>query len=496
MAKLFKHLLGKKSPPQPPEPDYDAKNGRRSRSWDYESDEDALPDYIGEGRLSSAVPTFPIAPSNSPPTHQNLPYHEQQQQEDINAMNSKPRPHSHVGSISVDYRANADNRPTECKQTPTKAKKTFIVEDYSDPFDIRKAELEGKAAQAPLYEMPPDGPISGKGYDEDDYTEPYEAQKIVQQIREAKKKEAEQNIKDDKCLVMKKIHVYEDPYDPEISKQSTTADAAQQDCLADDKRKLEGGRYIGDSSYDVPKGCLVAEHSRYSQCHELDDRPKDEYDEPWDWRAKNRISKAILDKKTEPILPKEAEQPEPLNGDSSNVCNTNQQVREKDVRPVDEYEIPWDWKPKDRLSQALLGDFGSSKSSTEQVKNDTSPEIARPAAHCAGRLDQVPISQGPNTVEVVKNTDSPRQSPKRSGLKLDIKPKIETLGEVVDPTIPLEEQRWYHGKLSRQDAELVLRNCDDCSYLVRQSESGGAKDYSLSLKVKTYKCTELVKYDR
>uniref|UniRef100_A0A8D8WT80 SH2 domain-containing adapter protein D n=2 Tax=Cacopsylla melanoneura TaxID=428564 RepID=A0A8D8WT80_9HEMI len=54
-------------------------------------------------------------------------------------------------------------------------------------------------------------------------------------------------------------------------------------------------------------------------------------------------------------------------------------------------------------------------------------------------------------------------------------------GEPVDDTIPLERQGWYHGSVSRHEAETILRNCNEGSYLVRNSESHRT-DYSLSLK--------------
>uniref|UniRef100_A0A4W3I442 SH2 domain-containing protein n=1 Tax=Callorhinchus milii TaxID=7868 RepID=A0A4W3I442_CALMI len=43
---------------------------------------------------------------------------------------------------------------------------------------------------------------------------------------------------------------------------------------------------------------------------------------------------------------------------------------------------------------------------------------------------------------------------------------------------------WYHGGISRIDAENLLRLCKECSYLVRNSQSS-KNDYSLSLKTLT-----------
>lgn len=41
--------------------------------------------------------------------------------------------------------------------------------------------------------------------------------------------------------------------------------------------------------------------------------------------------------------------------------------------------------------------------------------------------------------------------------------------------------RWYHGSLSRLEAESLLTLCKECSYLVRNSQANRS-DYSLSLR--------------
>lgn len=46
--------------------------------------------------------------------------------------------------------------------------------------------------------------------------------------------------------------------------------------------------------------------------------------------------------------------------------------------------------------------------------------------------------------------------------------------------IPLPSS-WYHGAISRTDAETLLRLCKEASYLVRNSETS-KNDFSLSLK--------------
>ncbi|EPY86593.1 SH2 domain-containing adapter protein E [Camelus ferus] len=54
-------------------------------------------------------------------------------------------------------------------------------------------------------------------------------------------------------------------------------------------------------------------------------------------------------------------------------------------------------------------------------------------------------------------------------------------GERVDPALPLEKQPWYHGAITRAEAESRLQPCKEAGYLVRNSESGTSR-YSIALK--------------
>lgn len=53
--------------------------------------------------------------------------------------------------------------------------------------------------------------------------------------------------------------------------------------------------------------------------------------------------------------------------------------------------------------------------------------------------------------------------------------------ERVDPGLALDRQPWYHGAISRAEAESRLQACGEAGYLVRNSESGNSR-YSIALK--------------
>ncbi|XP_026053325.1 SH2 domain-containing adapter protein F-like isoform X2 [Carassius auratus] len=118
-----------------------------------------------------------------------------------------------------------------------------------------------------------------------------------------------------------------------------------------------------------------------------------------------------------------------------------------DDRPADEYDQPWEWK-KEHISKAFAVQFEGAEwdrscSPTERLR-------------------------------------CPRPTTGSMKLRKPSEPH-SMIGERVDPTLPLEKQVWYHGALSRSEAESLLTLCKECSYLVRNSETSRL-DYSLSLR--------------
>lgn len=119
---------------------------------------------------------------------------------------------------------------------------------------------------------------------------------------------------------------------------------------------------------------------------------------------------------------------------------------ENDERPAAEYEQPWEWK-KEQIARALSVQFEGTE---------------RPCA---------------------KEETGRQHLRQKSWTQKILKPALSdhSEGEKVDPSLPLEKQPWYHGSISRAEAESRLQPCKEAGYLVRNSESGNSR-YSIALK--------------
>ncbi|XP_043936583.1 SH2 domain-containing adapter protein E [Protopterus annectens] len=128
---------------------------------------------------------------------------------------------------------------------------------------------------------------------------------------------------------------------------------------------------------------------------------------------------------------------------------------QNDERPAEEYEQPWEWK-KEQIVKALSVQFEASDRSPS--KDESVRQHHR---------------QKSWTPKILKQTASDH---------------IEL--EKIDTSITLEKQHWYHGSISRAEAENCLQSCKEASYLVRNSESGNSK-YSIALRT-SHGCVHII----
>ncbi|KAM6980428.1 SH2 domain-containing adapter protein F isoform 2-T2 [Aplochiton taeniatus] len=356
MAKWFKEHLGFKTTtkaPAPPKPDYrhchtgvPGTPGYQQPSSGATYPSPAQPDILAAYKLQKELdfedPYTPggnitfsnLNPVGSPDIKYVSPKHRLIKVETIEKNNSAPG--SGI-SVTQAVALGSVKSPTSPPPEHETKEKLIILEDYADPFDVEQA---GRTQP----------PSAEKVTENDGYMEPYEAQKMMAEIRGGRgPKEGS----------TKQLPLYDTPYEPAEN---------------------------GDSDSERPR-C-----PRESRLPQDDERPPEEYDQPWEWK-KERISKAF--------------------------AVQFEGVEKSRMSPTKDGKC----RPLQRHSSACL--VNTKMSSLE---------------HCSS-----------------------------------------SLGERIDPSMPLESQFWYHGAISRTDAESLLRLCKEASYLVRNSETS-KNDFSLSLK--------------
>ncbi|TNM90343.1 hypothetical protein fugu_002632 [Takifugu bimaculatus] len=379
MAKWFKEHLGfkttKPSPPAPPKPDYrhchtGVPSTQTSSGPTFPSP--AQPDILAAYKLQKELDfEDPYTPGGnisfgsslnavgSPDIKYVSPKHRLIKVETIEK--SSPTPGGGV-TVTQAVAVGSVKSPTSPPPDPDSKEKLIILEDYADPFDAEQAGGTQTSTEKVTTEN-------------DGYMEPYEAQKMMAEIRSGGRGPKEGSVR--------QLPLYDTPYEP-----------------------AENG---GDSDPEAPT-CQC--------CLALDPHIK-------------RLRESLQPLKLKPLnstppVVEELESPsqtaQPLQGQTS--CDQH-------------HHVQFDGVDKSRMSPTKDGK-------------------ARPLQrHSSGCLVNTKMSSLDHC------------SP--------------SLAERIDPSMPLESQFWYHGAISRTDAESLLRLCKEASYLVRNSETS-KNDYSLSLK--------------
>ncbi|XP_038567350.1 SH2 domain-containing adapter protein E [Micropterus salmoides] len=194
---------------------------------------------------------------------------------------------------------------------------------------------------------------------------------------------------------------------------------------------------------------------------------------------------------------------------------------ESDVRPAGEYELPWEWRKED-IVRALSAQFeavdcsptkesGSTSVRQQQQQqqqqhtlrqknwNNKTLVPSSPSSPSSPSFPSSPILKlspltppSPSFPTLKLSSLSPSSSPNKLSPPSPTSLSAPLDGEAAkaDPSLPLEKQSWYHGSVSRQQAEAQLQRCREASFLVRDSESGTSK-YSIALKT-SQSCVHII----
>ncbi|XP_055010574.1 SH2 domain-containing adapter protein F isoform X2 [Boleophthalmus pectinirostris] len=392
MAKWFKEHLGFKTtkapPPAPPKPDYRRCHTGVTGAPGYQSSggatfpSGAQPDILTAYKIQKELDfEDPYTPGgnisfgsslntvSSPDIKYVSPTHRLIKVETVEK--SSPAPGGTI-TVTQAVAVGSVKSPSSPPSEHDNKEKLIILEDYADPFDAEQAG----GIQPTMEKVTTEN---------DGYMEPYEAQKMMAEIRSGGRAPKDGSVR--------QLPLYDTPYEP-----------------------TENG---GDSD---PERLLCPRESRLPQD---DERPPEEYDQPWEWK-KERISKAFAALLCYDCISYEG-----------SVSGTGSGPHRR----------------TDCTSKAITVQFdGVEKSRMSPTKDGKARPLQRHSSGCLVNTKMTSMDHSSSSV-----------------------------GERIDPTMPLENQFWYHGAISRTDAESLLRLCKEASYLVRNSETS-KNDYSLSLK--------------
>ncbi|XP_019910348.2 SH2 domain-containing adapter protein F isoform X3 [Esox lucius] len=323
----------------------------------------------------------------------------------------------------------------ECLSDDRMGHMLIILDDYADPFD---AEADGG-------NQPSTEKVAQASTENDGYMEPYEAQKMMAEIRGGRgPKEGSQ----------RSLPLYDTPYEPE--ENGTESESERPQC------------------------------PRESRLPQDDERPPEEYDQPWEWK-KERISKAFAGTRAPLLCYACISYEGSVNGSGSEPEKRKDNTSKSHTVEIKVIkDLPWP-PPVGQLNH------GSPLALLDEVESPSSPPL-QPAQQSPGPTAGCDQHHPVQFDGVEKSRMSPTKDGKggrpprvhSSGCLVNTKMSSldycsAALGERVDPCVPLESQFWYHGAISRTDAECLLRLCKEASYLVRNSETS-KNDFSLSLK--------------
>ncbi|XP_061400814.1 probable serine/threonine-protein kinase DDB_G0282963 [Musca vetustissima] len=158
---------------------------------------------------------------------------------------------------------------------------------------------------------------------------------------------------------------------------------------------------------------------------------------------------------------------------------------------VDLGDLPFDMpklRRRLRANQAEINNLMMHSTESSGISQASSSHSMRDDNKTGMKLDSAMFRQN-----LTLNLNEPRQTNNKFGsldlrglsnnkeLNLNLNQGFANAVDLIDVSIPLERQGWYHGAITRIEAETTLRPLAEGSFLVRNCEST-KQDYSLSLK--------------
>lgn len=232
---------------------------------------------------------------------------------------------------------------------------------------------------------------------------------------------------------------------------------------------------------------VVRPQLQHNQSPGSDTRPESDYDRPWDLprikRSNGDSPPQVPDHRSRPAVQSPTQQHMPSSAVAS--AASARLPPPPSPEPSALAAEPSRASPAPTASSSGGGPSSSSPSvammaSSSSSSSNTSIAMESPAAVGPAARPNAPARPLLNLNLNLNASNSPKRSRRNLTLNFGCA-ALSAVGEKVDASVALEKQGWYHGSISRLDAENLLRVLKEGSYLVRNSESS-KRGFSLSLR--------------